>query len=76
MKSKKNRWAEVGTGSICLIDKDGQILARVTKHVIDGTFKYQDLEFIDAHGMSIVEEGLRSLSSDAAREMDGLDNGH
>jgi len=49
MKSKKNRWAEVGTGSICLIDKDGQILARVTKHVIDGTFKYQDLEFIDAH---------------------------
>jgi hypothetical protein len=29
-----------------------------------------------AHGMSIVEEGLRSLSSDAAREMDGLDNGH
>lgn len=49
MRSKKNRWAEVGSGSLCLVDKDGVILARVTKHIIDGTFKYKDLEFIDAH---------------------------
>lgn len=46
---KKNRWTEVTGGHLCLVDKDGQILARVTKHVLDGTFKYQDMEFIDAH---------------------------
>jgi hypothetical protein len=46
---KKNRWSEVNGGNLCLVDKDGVILARVTKHIIDGTFKYKDLEFIDAH---------------------------
>ena len=46
---KKNRWTEVHGGHLCLVDGDGQILARVTKHVLDGTFKYQDMEFIDAY---------------------------
>lgn len=45
---KKNRWTEVH-GGLCLVDGDGQILARITKHVLDGTFKYQDMEFIDAY---------------------------
>ena len=53
---KKNRWTEVHGGHICLVDGDGQILARITKHVLDGTFKYQDAEFIDAHSaMKYVE---------------------
>lgn len=34
-----------------MVDGDGQILARVTKHVLDGTFKYKDLEFIDAYSV-------------------------
>jgi hypothetical protein len=48
---KKNRWSEVNGGNLCLVDGDGQILARVTKHVLDGTFKYKDLEFIDAYSV-------------------------
>jgi len=48
MKKKKNRWTEVNGGHLCLVDGDGMILARVTRHIIDGTFKYKDLEFIDA----------------------------
>jgi len=48
---KKNRWTEVHGGHPWLVDGDGQILARVTKHVLDGTFKYKDLEFIDAYSV-------------------------
>ena len=66
MRRPKNRWAEMGSGSICLVDKDGQILARVTKHVIDGTFKYQDIEFIDAH--SAMEYVQRMKFSETADE--------
>lgn len=54
---KKNRWTEVTGGHLCLVDKEGQILARVTRHIIDGTFKYQDAEFIDApSAMKYVEK--------------------
>ena len=66
MRRPKNRWAEMGSGSICLVDKDGQILARVTKHVIDGTFKYQDIEFIDAH--SAIEYVQRTKFSETEDE--------
>lgn len=48
---KKNRWTEVHGGHLCLVDGDGQILARVTKHALDGTFKYKDMEFIDAYSV-------------------------
>jgi hypothetical protein len=34
MRKKKNRWAEVNGGHLCLVDGDGQILARVTRHII------------------------------------------
>ena len=40
-----------------MVDGDGQILARITKHVLDGTFKYQDMEFIDSYSaMKYVEK--------------------
>ena len=48
---KKNRWTEVHGGHLCLVDGEGQILARVTKHVLEGTFKYKDMEFIDAYSV-------------------------
>jgi hypothetical protein len=47
MKSRKRRWAELTNGHLALIDEDGQILARAIKG-LDGTFKYKDMEFIDA----------------------------
>jgi hypothetical protein len=34
--------------------------------------RFESLEF----GMDVVHEGLKSLSADHKRDMDGLDNGH
>jgi hypothetical protein len=48
MAKKKPRWAELGNGNIAYVDSDGMIMARVTYNVLDGTFRYQDKDFIDA----------------------------
>jgi hypothetical protein len=56
---KKMRWTEVHGGHLCLVDGDGQILARVTQHVLDGTYKYQDKEFIDARSAQKFVEKLK-----------------
>ena len=48
MAKKKPRWAELGNGNIAYVDGDGMIMARVTYNVLDGTFRYQDKDFIDA----------------------------
>jgi hypothetical protein len=55
MKSKKRRWAELFNGHIALVDEDGQILARAIKG-LDGTFKYKDIEFIDADSAMLYME--------------------
>jgi hypothetical protein len=48
----KQRWAELTNGHICLIAENGQILARAIKG-LDGTFKYKDVEFIDANSVML-----------------------
>jgi hypothetical protein len=50
MGKMKQRWAELTNGHICLVSENGQILARALKG-LDGTFKYKDAEFIDAHSV-------------------------
>jgi len=55
--AKKPRWAELGNGSIAYVDGHGQILARVHYNVLDGTFRYQDKDFIDSSAvMKYVEK--------------------
>jgi|APGre2960657404_1045060.scaffolds.fasta_scaffold447988_1 hypothetical protein len=50
MGKMKQRWAELTNGHMCLVSENGQILARALKG-LDGTFKYKDAEFIDAHSV-------------------------
>jgi hypothetical protein len=56
---KKMRWTEVNGGHLCLVDGDGQILARVMQHALDGTYKYQDNEFIDARSAQKFVENMK-----------------
>ena len=49
--AKKPRWAELGNGNIAYVDGDGMILARVYYNMMDGTFRYQDKDLIDANAV-------------------------
>jgi hypothetical protein len=48
MAKSKPRWAELNGGSLCFVDSDGMILARVQFNVLDQTYRYHDKEFIDS----------------------------
>ena len=57
MAKSKPRWTELSDGTLCFVDGDGMILAKVYKHALNLTFKYQDHEFIDARSaMKYVEK--------------------
>ena len=48
MGRRKPRWAEM-EDTLCLVDSDGMILARIQKQWKDSTYRYNDREFIDAN---------------------------
>jgi hypothetical protein len=57
MAKGKPRWAELSDGTLCFVDRDGRIMARVQKDVLNMTYRYQDKEFIDSQSaMSHVEK--------------------
>ena len=58
MGKMKQRWAELTNGHICLISENGQILARAIKG-LDGTFKYKEVEFIDANSVMLYIEAQK-----------------
>ena len=45
---KKARWTESSMGRMVLVDSEGQVMAKISK-TMDGTFVYNDKEFIDAY---------------------------
>lgn len=66
MAKKKPRWAELSDGTLCFVDSDGMIMARVRMNPLDMTYKYQDHEFIDARSaISYVEKEKFSIANEA-----------
>lgn len=43
--------------TLCLVDSDGMILARIQKQWKDSTYRYNDREFIDANSAKKYVEG-------------------